>query len=238
MQPERFSASVAGRHMACHASANLPLAIPNWVPPVRDETVGRKAVGTNYHKMLADIAVLPAKDIAAFAKALEYVAEIRSRRRFKVLAEVKTKATWLQKEPQTTADLVLYTQDELHIIDWKTGKIEVEAENNEQLLFGAVSYAELAPKADGAHLHIVQPWAGGNSHWFASAEVLTQFMEDAIATEDAILKGDVSFGPSDHCTFCPANPHSRGDKGRPLCPVMMEMLYPRTGVDEDAVLNL
>ena len=36
--PERFSASNAAKHMACPASANLELAIPNYQPPVDDGT--------------------------------------------------------------------------------------------------------------------------------------------------------------------------------------------------------
>ena len=52
-----------------------------------------------------------------------------------------------------------------------------------------------------------------------------------------MLAGDTTLVPNDHCTFCPANPHSRGDKGSPLCPPMMQKLYP-FDVDEDAILAL
>jgi hypothetical protein len=235
--PQRFSASSAGRHMACHASANLDLAIPNWVDPVRDEMAGAKGVGTNYHTFFANIAELSAKDIAHFASALQYLADLRSTRRFKVLVEQKVTAEWLATKPTTTADLVLYTQDELHVLDLKTGKIPVDPYENEQLLFGAVTYAPLAPKAKGATLHILQPWADGNQSWYASANRLAQFMDDALAAEAAIQQGSVTFGPSDHCKFCPANPHSRGDKGKPLCPAMMQMLYPPI-LDEDSILAL
>lgn len=234
---ERLSASVAGRHMACHASANLDLAIPNWVPPVRDPDKGAKGVGLKYHGFFENIVNLPVRDITAFVSALEYIAQLRSTRRFKVLTEQSVTATWLVAQPKTTADLVLYTQDEIHVIDLKTGKIPVEVFENEQLLYYGVCYAPLAPKAKGVTLHIVQPWAGGNHSWHADTTRLGLFMDEARAAEAAILAKDVSFGPSDHCKFCPANPHSRGDKGAPLCPAMMHMLYP-TIVDDDAILNL
>lgn len=233
----RLSASNAGRLMACPASGNLDVAILGWVEPIRDESVGAKAIGTLYHEYFANIARLPARDIYYLAQALQYVANIRSQRRFKVMVEQTVKATWLQTSPTTTADLVLYTQDEIHVLDLKTGKIPVEVHENEQLLYYAACYGELAPKAKGVTVHIVQPWANNMKSWHVTATRLGQFMDDARAAEQKLLAKDTTFGPSDHCKFCPANPHSRGDKGRPLCPTMLQMLYPQH-VDEDAILDL
>lgn len=234
---ERFSASVASRHMACHASANLPLAIPNWVPPVRDPTAGAKGKGTRMHEILEKLMELGATDMEQMIQALTYAAALRRRRQFKVLIEETVKATWLLGEPNTTADLVLFTQDELHILDWKWGKIPVEVIGNKQLLFYAACYAPLAPKARQVTVHVVQPPAKQMEEWTFDTITLKKFMAEAIATEAQIMRGDVTFGPSDNCTFCPANPHSRGDKGRPLCPVMMRMLYPDQ-TDEAAILAL
>ena len=56
-------------------------------------------------------------------------------------------------------------------------------------------------------------------------------------TEQKILTRDKTLSPSDHCTFCPAYPHSRSEKGRPLCPVTMQLLYPDP-FDEEEVLAL
>lgn len=235
---ERFSASVAARHMACPASAHLDLAIPNWVAPVEDPTKDNAANrGTNMHEVFANVMELPASDMRKLVEAMQYVADLRTRRRFKVLVEQSIEASWLVSKPTTQVDLVLYTQDEIHVLDLKTGKIEVPAVDNAQLLYYATCFAPLAPKAKGVNLHILQPWANNMEHWFASAQVLADFMYEAQQAEKRVLAGDVTFGPSDHCKFCPANPHTRGLKGAPLCPAMMQILYP-SHLDEDAILSM
>lgn len=233
----RFSASNAGRLMACPASANLDLAIPNWVAPVVDPTKGAKGLGTNIHSVFEKAWELGARDLLMYSRAVAYVAELRQTRRFKTMIETSVTATWLQSQPQTTADLVLYTQDEIHVIDTKTGKIHVDVHDNEQLMFYAVCYAPLAPKAKGVTVHILQPWADNMEAVFISAAELKKFMDEAIAAEAKVLAKDLTFGPSDHCKFCPANPHSRGDKGKPLCPAMMQILYPPI-IHEDEILSL
>ena len=233
---QRFSASVASRHMACHASANLEVAIPNWVEPEIDPSADNAANrGTEMHKIMADVMALTTKDGENFAKAVAYIAEVRKRRRFSILIEEPVDAVWLLSKPGTTADLVLYVKDEIHILDLKTGRIPVEAQENSQLLFYAASYGYLAPHAEGVHLHIVQPWADNMTEWFASATRVRQFMTEARLAEADIRHGDTSFMPGDHCMFCPANPRSRAPKGRPYCPALMELYFPMA-VDEDAML--
>lgn len=232
-----FSASNAARFTACPASADLANSIPGWVAPVVDEMKGAKGRGTNAHAILEQVAVLPAKDILHMSQALAYFAALRSRRRFKVLVEETIVAEWLTSKPKTTVDVVLYTQDELHVLDWKWGAIPVDVMGNEQLLYYAACFGHLAPKAKGVTVHIVQPTAGNMEEWYVSAQELKDFMVRTQEAEAKVLAGDKTFGPSDHCKFCPANPHSRGDKGRPLCPAMMQLLYPPV-VDEDEILGL
>ena len=181
---------------------------------------------------------MPLRDVEKMIVALDYVAKLRRTRRFNVLAEEPAVAEWLVSKPTTTVDLVLYVQDEIHVIDWKTGAIQVDAYENEQMMYYARTHAHLAPKAKGVWLHIVQPWAkGGNSSWFCDTNRLAKFTVDALAAEQKIANGDLALHPSDNCTFCPANPHSRGDKGTRMCPAMMQMLYPMQ-VNEDEILNL
>lgn len=234
---ERFSASAAPRLMQCAASGNLDVSIPGWVPPVVDETKGAKGKGTALHMLLEEATEYSPKDMQHLASAIDYVAQLRTRRRFRVATEVDMVAEWLPSQPRTTVDLVLYTNDELHIVDHKTGKIPVEVVDNEQLLFYAVTAAQhYAPKAKGVTLHINQPWADNQAEWYADTNVLQDFIDRATIAEAKVTAKTPEFGPGDHCMFCPANPHSRGDKGSPLCPVMLGMLYPRE-VDEDAILE-
>ncbi len=222
--------------MSCHASAHLELAIPNWTPPVVDDMAGAKGKGTRMHEMLEPLWDLSASDLHHVARVVEYVAGVRSLRRFKVLVEERVTADWLPSAPKTTADLVLYVADEIHVIDFKWGRIPVEVVDNKQVLFYARSYAHLAPSAKGVTGHIVQPYADVFESWFMDTAELYRFEVKAVATDKAITAGDVTFGPSDSCTFCPAYPHSRSDKGKPLCPATMAMLYPPI-IDEDEILN-
>ena len=237
---ERFSASVAGRHMACHASAQLEIAIPGFTMPEEDRTKDNAANrGTKKHELLAPIMELSPREVRWMAEYLEYIADLRGLRRFNVLAEQSVKATWLMTQPDTTPDLVLYTQDEMHVIDGKWGQIPVELVGNEQFLFYDVCVAPLAPKAKFITNHLIQAPLGKFESWVVTTDDLAQFMAEAQAAERAINAGSVTFGPSDHCTFCPANPHSRAsEKGHPKCPAMTQLLYPSTPVDEDAILSL
>lgn len=232
-----FSASRAARLMSCHASAHLELAIPNWTPPVVDEMAGAKGMGTRLHALLEPIVELPNSQMQMAVKALTYIAEVRSRRRFNVLVEHGVDVTWLPSNPRTTADIVFYLADELHILDTKFGKIPVEVYDNKQLMYYALSYASFAPRAKEVHLHIVQPACDNMEEWVVSAQELAKFQADAIAADVAITRGSVSFGPSDECKFCPAFPHSRSEKGKPLCPAAMAMLYPPV-MHEDEILGL
>ena len=223
--------------MACPGSADLEAAIPGFELPEKNEK-GRKGEGHRIHDLLASVITLPLRDVEKMIVALDYVAKLRRTRRFNVLAEEPAVAEWLVSKPTTTVDLVLYVQDEIHIIDYKTGKIPIRAQGNSQLMYYALCHAWRAPKAKSVHLHIVQPWSeDGSSHYEVSAKELAEYMELCQETEQKILAKDTTLTPSDNCLFCPAYPHSRGDKGRPFCPPALQLLYPPV-VDEDAILAL
>lgn len=234
---EKFRASTAARHMQCHASAHLDIAIEGWQPPVEDPDADTAANrGTELHARFADVMSHTPKDVKNFSEALAYVVEVQKRRRFKKLVEAPVKAAWLASAPYVTADLVLYVMDEMHVFDLKTGGIRVDVEYNKQLMFYAATYEWLAPKAKGIHLHIVQPWADNCESWYLDSETLVEFMTEAQETEQAIRNGSTIFTPGDACTFCPANPHGRGSRGTPSCPAMLSILYPEI-LDENEILK-
>ena len=234
---KRFSASNAAQLMACPGSAHLELSIPGWAEPEEDNderpAVAKGNLLHEYFKLVGDLS--PA-DMRKVVEALQYVSALRDTRRFKTLTEHTFTANWLVTRPNTTPDLVLYTQDELHIVDYKSGAIPVNPVHNHQLLYYAACAAHLAPKAREITLHIVQPWApNGINFWVCTTQELGQFMLDARTAEQKILAKDTTLSPSDHCTFCPANPHSRAAKGGPFCRPMMDLLYPPR-IDEDEIL--
>lgn len=237
---ERFSASVAAKHLACPASANLRAAIPGWQDPPDQGETKASLRGTSMHSVAESAAEFSAREMLALADAIRYVAELRQRRRFKVLLEAKGEGWWLSQTPppRTTSDVVLHVADELHVVDYKFGTIPISAHGNTQGMYYALAFLPLAPRAKGVHFHIVQPLADNYDEVFFTLDELEQFRLDTIAAEKKILDGDTTFNPSDACMFCPANPHGRGAKGGPYCPAMLKLLYPPKPVDEDAVLDL
>ena len=238
--PQKLTASAAERHVSCHGSANLPVAIPGWVDPERKE--GNAAdIGTFVHDLMAQAATLRKADLQSLIEMMKYLANLRDLRRFKMLIEETQEIDWLSQPTKTTPDLVLYTQDEIHVVDWKNGRVLVDLVGNKQLLYYAIAVAHLAPKAKGVYIHVVQPnspeWDAATSMIYVTTEDLVLFRDELIKTDKAITGGDVTLSPGDHCTFCPANPHARGPKGSPLCPAALELHYPGTMKVRNDLLN-
>lgn len=237
---ERMSASNAAKHIACPASANLELAIPGYQPPPNGGDTKASLKGTDIHEILERAAGYSAKEMLGISEAMRYVAQLRTTRRFKMLTEHEGEGWWLTQspKPKTRADVVLYVADELHVIDYKFGRIKVEADDNDQGKYYSLAFLPLAPKCTGVTFHIVQPFADNIDSTFFTLDELEQFRLDTLAAEAKILAGDTTFNPSDACRFCPANPHSRGAKGSAFCPAMLDLYYPRKPIDEDTFLGL
>lgn len=290
----RFSASAADRLMACPGSANLPLAIPGWQEPVRDDMAGAKGVGTSVHAVLAEILQWDDVEMTLFADLLTEFQGLHYTKRNKILetdativayltsdpqnnwrrlqtylqdkpieilricsaftpkmmrfiaaatlevealfdenfsnwaSERSYDVTWLKGKPQTTPDLWIYyaKTNHLEVVDFKTGVIPVPAEENQQLMY----YAATVMHEEGftpstITVRIMQP--DHMSDCTMNRAELLAWMDEARAAEQRILNKDLTLNPTDKgCKFCPANPHTRGDKGTPLCPAMMDVLYP------------
>ena len=114
-----------------------------------------------------------------------------------------------------TADAVLVDGNHLHIIDLKTGRVAVEAQDNKQLLtyaLGAMRQLK-APDTIECTMHIFQPRVG-HSKWTVSGNYLNLHGKRLVEAAELALSGDAPTNPSpDACRYC---------KAKTICPSMRE----------------
>ncbi|QDP44830.1 RecB-like exonuclease/helicase [Microbacterium phage Araxxi] len=160
---------------------------------------------------------------------------------YQIIEERSIECTWLKSSPLTTPDLVIAANKRLVIVDYKTGKIPVSPVANDQLMFYAVSalYQYVIPQDRNPDLVIdMMIWQPGHfESWTTDLATLEAWKAEALAADLRVINKDLTLRPGSSCTFCPANPHSRGDKAPPYCPAQMSLLYPNN-TDEEAVLDL
>lgn len=163
---------------------------------------------------------------------------------YQTFAEKSIECSWLKSNPMTTPDIVfvLPQHKRLIIIDYKTGKIPVSPVANDQLMFYAVSalhaYSIGTDQwSDDLTIEMIIWQPGHHESWETDLQTLTLWKKQAHAADLRIERKDLTLRPGSSCTFCPANPHSRGDKAPPYCPAQMGLLYPDK-TDEEAVLDL
>ena len=167
----------------------------------------------------------PPRYIVFLAEALLKVEEIIEsfpvREDVMMQVEEKRPATWLVTEPKTTVDLIIHDAHTMYVIDLKMGDIDVTATGNEQLLYYAQTWR--LPTFKRIVLMILQ--RNNINEWALSTSYLDSWIIRMQESERAILDGDLKLTPGDHCKFCPANPHGRGDKGNKSCPAMLQLVY-------------
>lgn len=188
----------------------------------------------------------PPRMLRYISEAAEYAADIISARAYssklEKFVEVSMDTKWLAKPGKTTVDFALWdaASRRLDVVDWKTGSVIVDALDNKQLMFYAISVLhEIFGSVDAATdvativLHVVQPKSSTSAAY--NLESILRMKEEFLQTERKILSGNLTLRPGDDCTFCPANPQARGERGYPSCPARLEMLYP-TFIDIEEVL--
>lgn len=214
-------------------------------PIANDMNVTLKYIGDNGWKQI-DIHWF--RDLQQFTpKMMRFIAECAARilelkteyaslgYEFETKSEVNTEAAWLESKPKVTTDVVFYGPGLLHVIDYKTGQIPVDAAGNAQLLFYAATLLHLSPDVDEVVVEIIQP--GHSSTWIVRRKFLNHWMKQAQDADRRVTDKDLTLNPGEHCTFCPANPHSRGDKSVARCPAKYNQLYPPR-VDTDEIFDL
>jgi hypothetical protein len=114
-----------------------------------------------------------------------------------------------------TADAILVDGNHLHVIDLKTGRVAVDANENKQLLtyaLGAMRQLK-APSTIECTMHIYQPRVG-HSKWTVSGNYLNLHGRRLVEAAELALSGDAPTNPSvDACRYC---------KAKTICPSMRE----------------
>jgi hypothetical protein len=114
-----------------------------------------------------------------------------------------------------TADAILVDGNHLHVIDLKTGRVAVDANENKQLLtyaLGAMRQLK-APSTIECTMHIYQPRVG-HSKWTVSGNYLNLHGRRLLSAAELALSSDAPTHPSpDACRYC---------KAKTICPSMRE----------------
>ena len=214
----RLSASRMDRVMSCPGSYRLEEKMPF-------EPAGEAAaIGTAIHelseKILRGEAVNPkdhpddhfdmANEYATFVNTL-----VETPRKRMIEVNVDAGLKTLHQALGGTADAVLVDGDHLHVVDLKTGRVLVDAENNKQLLTYALGVMRMlnAPATIQCTMHIFQPRAG-HSQWTVSGADLIAHGHDLLAAANLALTDDAPTNPStSNCKYC---------KAKPICPSMRQ----------------
>ena len=213
----RLSASRTDRFMQCPGSYRLESLMPY-------EAAGEAAaIGTAIHE-LSEI-ILSGKEIPigtdpdhlsmaqGYANFIDALVENPRKKLIEVNLDEGLKS--LHPALGGTADAILVDGNHLHVIDLKTGRVAVEAQDNKQLLtyaLGAMRQLK-APSTIECTMHIYQPRVG-HSKWTVSGNYLELHGRRLLEAAELALTSDAPTHPSpDACRYC---------KAKTICPSMRE----------------
>ena len=222
----RLSASRTDRFMQCPGSYRLESLMPY-------EPAGEAAaIGTAIHE-LSEI-ILSGKEVptgtdpdhVAMAQGYADFVNTLVENPRKKLIEVNLDEGLKSLHPALggTADAILVDGNHLHVIDLKTGRVAVDANDNKQLLtyaLGAMRQLK-APSSIECTMHIYQPRVG-HSKWTVSGNYLNLHGRRLLEAAELALSGDAPTNPSpDACRYC---------KAKTICPSMRQKVQEAARTD-------
>lgn len=223
----RLSASRMDRVMSCPGSYRLESLMPY-------EPAGpAAAIGTAIHELSEKLLRGEAVNAIDYPDdhlnmALEYVEFINrlveNPRKRMIEVNVDAGLKSLHQSLGGTADAVLVEGDHLHVVDLKSGRVLVDAENNKQLLTYALGVMRMlnAPASIQCTMHIFQPRAG-HSKWTVSGTDLISHGHDLLAAANLALSDDAPTNPSTNaCKYC---------KAKPICPSMRQKVQDNARIE-------
>jgi len=222
----RLSASRTDRFMQCPGSYRLESLMPH-------EPAGEAAaIGTAIHELSEIIlrggAIPTGTDPDHLSMAQGYANFVNTlvENPRKKLIEVNLDEGLQSLHPALggTADAVLVDGDHLHIVDLKTGRVPVDAQDNKQLLtyaLGAMRQLK-APSSITCTMHIFQPRVG-HSKWTVSGNRLELHGRRLLEAAELALTSDAPTSPSvDACRYC---------RAKTICPSMREKVQETARLD-------
>lgn len=212
----RLSASRAERFMTCPGSYRLESQMP-YEPSGPEAAIGTAIHELSEAMMRGDDLIQADYPDDHWEMASDYVRfinELVANPRKKLIeVNVDNGLKSLHQALGGTADAVLVDGNHLHVVDLKTGRVAVDAENNKQLLTYAVGVMRQfnAPASIECTMHIFQPKAG-HSKWTVSGNDLVKHGLELKAAAELALTPDAPTSPSpDACKYC---------RAKTICPSM------------------
>lgn len=213
----RLSASRAERFMSCPGSVALESRMP-YEPPGEAAAIGTAIHELSEAMIRGDALIQEDYPDDQWDMAAEYAAWIKDMAQgaTKTMIEVNVDDGLKSIHPALggTADAVIIKDRTLHVIDLKTGRVPVKADNNLQLLTYATGVARKlkAPADVKVVLHIYQPRTG-HSSWETDANRLINHGEDLKRAAELIDHGNAPTNPGpSQCKYC---------RAKSICPSML-----------------
>jgi len=128
-----------------------------------------------------------------------------------VLIEETFDLSFIAPDTFGTSDATVVNDTTLHVMDLKTGRNLVYAENNTQLMLyalGALHKVESEHYIDEVVLHIVQSRVGHVDTWTTDVDALLGFEKFAKEQANSIISGNTSYKPTAKgCMWCKHKAH-------------------------------
>lgn len=247
----RYSPSAASRRLACPPSLKLEEQFAEEGESIyaAEGTAGHKLAEHLIRKHLGEKTTRPVSDYYSdeILEAVDdYLAfainEIEEARRscpsLLVLVEQRVDVTEYVSDCFGTADLIIITDSELHVIDLKLGKgVEVSADHNPQLMIyglGMLSMADILYNIKTVHMTVFQPRLNNSSTFTMDPAELRKWGNEVLKPRGAMaLMGAGEFAAGSWCRFCKARNQCRARAEEFLSLAQMEFRAPALLADDE-----